>query len=303
MQDTANGINGCTISDEQAGRKSELSDALFARYAELIYSTAGIKLSSQKKVLLLSRLQKRINMQGLRNLEEYYSLVREDEEERVLMLNCISTNTTKFFRENHHFEYLMGKVVPELVVKKAQERTLRIWSAGCSTGEEPYSIAVSVSKALSGLPVHGNFAACQYGGWDVKVLATDISTRVLEKAQDGIYDLEQIPGEMQGSGLPTYFLKGSGENAGKIMVKEFVKEVVRFRRFNLKEDSYPFRGLFDVIFCRNVMIYFDDGMREHVLERFHRHLSPDGYLFLGHSETMHGQGRFKPVHITTYRKI
>lgn len=299
MQDTADGRNGRSAREERAGRKSELSDALFSRYAELIYSTAGIRLASQKKVLLLSRLQKRINQLCLKDLEEYYALVKEDEEERVLMLNCISTNTTKFFRENHHFEYLKRTVVPELAVKKAQDRALRIWSAGCSTGEEPYSISVSVSAALSAFAG----TVCPYGGWDVKILATDISTRVLDKAQAGIYDLEQIPEELHEGGLAAYFFKGSGENAGKVKVKDYVKEVIRFRRFNLKEEAYPFKGLFDVIFCRNVMIYFDDGMREHVLSRFHRHLAPGGYLFLGHSETMHGQGRFKPVHITTYRKM
>jgi chemotaxis protein methyltransferase CheR len=289
---------GC-MNSVVAGVKDDLSDTLFELFAGLIYKTAGIKLNAQKKILLLSRLQKRLNALGLRGLEDYYKRVRSDDEERVMMLNCIATNTTTFFREKHHFDYLRKNVMPELLSKKAQNKAVRIWSAGCSTGEEPYSIAITLREALSGSSGPGHDP---WDSWDIKVLATDISTRVLEDAEAGIYELDQVPESMLAGDVAQYFLKGKGENVGKVRVKDFLREVIRYRRLNLKDDVYPFSNAFDVIFCRNVMIYFDDAMKEHVLSRFHHHLAPGGYLFLGHSETMLNKGRFSPAFITVYRK-
>ncbi|MBF0558035.1 MAG: protein-glutamate O-methyltransferase CheR [Nitrospirae bacterium] len=275
-----------------------LSDTLFALFSELIYKTAGIKLNARKKVLLLSRLQKRLNALGLRRFEDYYKRVKSDDEERIIMLNCIATNTTTFFREKHHFDFLRNNIMPELLVKKAQNKTIRIWSAGCSTGEEPYSIVITLCEALT------NSARCHepWNGWDIKVLATDISTKVLENAELGIYELDQVPGHMAAGDMARYFLKGNGENAGKVKVRDYLGEIIRFRRLNLKEEVYPLSNVFDVIFCRNVMIYFDDEMKEHVLSKFHHHLVPGGYLFLGHSETIFGKNKFNPAFITVYRK-
>jgi chemotaxis protein methyltransferase CheR len=267
-----------------------LNDEIFGLFQNLIYTTAGIRLSSQKKGLLSSRLLRRLKKLGIDSLHEYYRRVKDDSDELVEMLNCISTNTTHFFRENHNFEYFKNKIMTELLRAKSKEKTIRIWSAGCSTGEEPYSIAISVCEAM------GNAR-----GWDVRILATDISTKALDTAQSGIYEHEAVS-DISEDIVRRYFLRGTGENAGRIKVKDFLKGMVRFRRLNLKDKVYPFNKDFDVIFCRNVMIYFDEDMKQHVLSMFHRHLSDNGYLFLGHSETMFGSNGFKPVFITTYKK-
>ncbi len=281
-----------------------LSDEIFRLFQNLIYTTAGIKLSSQKKGLLTSRLLRRLKKTGLDSFREYYRKVKEDSDELVEMLNCISTNTTHFFRENHHFEYFKNKVIPELLRIKSSEKTIRIWSAGCSTGEEPYSIAITVCEALKQIPSNPPLlkgGRGDLGGWDIKVLATDISTKALETAKNGIYEYEAVS-DTSDSIVRRYFLKGSGENTGKIKVRDFLKDIIKFRRLNLKEGTYPFKRNFDVIFCRNVMIYFDEEMKQHVITMFHKHLSGNGHLFLGHSETMFGGNGFKPVFITVYKK-
>lgn len=267
-----------------------ISDEVFGLFQNLIYTIAGIRLSNQKKGFLSSRLLRRLKKLGINSLHEYYRRVKDDSDELVEMLNCISTNTTHFFRENHHFKFLKNKIMPELLRIKSSEKTIRIWSAGCSTGEEPYSIAITLCEAL------GNMR-----GWDIKILATDISTKVLDTAQNGIYEYEAVS-DMPENIVCRYFLRGTDENAGRIKVKDFLKDMIRFKRLNLKDGAYPFKRKFDVIFCRNVMIYFDEDMKQHLLLMFHRHLSDSGYLFLGHSETMLGSNGFKPVFITVYRK-
>lgn len=270
----------------------EVSDEVFFLFSDLIYKTSGIRLTFAKKGLIISRLLKRLKLLGIRGFYDYYHRVREDNEELIEMLNCISTNTTMFFRENYHFEYLRTIAIPSILNKKDRE-TIRIWSAGCSTGEEPYSIAIAVNEALGR---HNNDR-------DIRILATDISTHVLEAAQTGIYEHEQLPEDMPADMTGRYFLKGIGENDGKIRLKDFIKGAVRFRRLNLKMATYPFKRSFDIIFCRNVMIYFDEDMKRHVLSMFYNHLSNNGYLFLGHSETMIGRETFKPVFVTVYKKF
>ncbi len=273
-----------------------LSDEMFFLFSDLIYRAAGIKLNVQKKSLLISRLMKRLKKHNMDSFTEYYKKVKADEEELVEMLNCISTNTTKFFREKHHFEYLKNKVMPELLKNKADERIIRIWSAGCSTGEEPYSITIAVCEALKEFGVKSSEL------WDIKILATDISTKVLRTADAGIYEYEQLPEEMPKEIISRYFLKGNKENEGLIKVKDFIRDKIRFRRLNLKDGEYPLKRSFDVIFCRNVMIYFDDGMKRHVISKFHQHLSDRGHLFLGHSETVFDREQLVPTYITVYKK-
>ncbi|MFZ5995982.1 MAG: CheR family methyltransferase [Nitrospirota bacterium] len=272
-----------------------LSDEEFSLFADLIYSVSGIRLNGNKKGLLISRLSKRLKYSGCTSFYDYYQKVKHNNQELIEMLNCISTNTTKFFRENYHFEYLKKTVIPGIISSKGPERSVRIWSAGCSTGEEPYSIAISVLEAFRA-------SGADPGTWDIKILATDISTKVLETAQAGVYEFEQLPEDVPSDVAGRYFLKGTGEHTGKIKAKECIRELIRFRRLNLKDDRYPFQKPFDVIFCRNVMIYFDEGMRKHVLSKFHAHLIEDGHLFLGHSEAMFDKEQFTPVHITVYRK-
>jgi chemotaxis protein methyltransferase CheR len=289
-----------------------ISDEVFGLFQNLIYTIAGIRLSNQKKGFLSSRLLRRLKKLGINSLHEYYRRVKDDSDELVEMLNCISTNTTHFFRESHHFEFLKNKIIPELLTIKSSEKTIRIWSAGCSTGEEPYSIAITLCEALrsSNELKEKNISVDSLlvtrhsllnKGWDSKILATDISTKVLDTAQNGIYEYEAVS-DMPENIVCRYFLRGTDENAGRIKVKDFLKDMIRFKRLNLKDGAYPFKRKFDVIFCRNVMIYFDEDMKQHLLLMFHRHLSDSGYLFLGHSETMLGSNGFKPVFITVYRK-
>ena len=278
--------------------QSAMSDELFQRFSRLIYDVAGIQLSDQKKTLVMTRLQKRLRDLNLTRYEDYLSRIAENEEEFVLMLNSITTNTTKFFRENHHFEFMKNSLLPQLFQHKQANRQIRIWSAGCSTGEEPYTIAITLLEKLK--TVAGGYDSndpCR--GWDIKILATDLSTKVLGTAQAGSYAMDALQEDLPDTILKTYFER---DPAGRYQVKDYVKQMIRFRRLNFKERSYPFKNSFDIIFCRNVMIYFDEAMKQHVLSRFYQHLAPHGHLFLGHSETMFGNKQFSPVHITVYRK-
>lgn len=267
-----------------------LSDEVFHLFSDLIYRTSGIRLTSQKKNLLVSRLLKRLRALGIDNFYHYYQLVKNDDSELIQMLNCIATNTTNFFREEYHFKFLQEICIPELLNK----RFINIWSAGCSTGEEPYSIAISVTEALS-----------RYKGLkpEVMILGTDISTTAIDFAKAGIYEEDQIPDGVRDSILKKYFLKGVGEYSGRVMVKDFLKRKVYFERLNLKDRIYPVRRDFDIIFCRNVMIYFSSEMKEHVISRFYDHLVDGGYLFLGHSEAMLNRKGFVPVYISVYKKV
>lgn len=267
-----------------------LSDEVFNLFSDLIYRTSGIRLTNQKKNLLISRLLKRLRALGIDGFYHYYQLVKSDNSELIQMLNCIATNTTRFFREEYHFKFLKEICIPELLNK----RFINIWSAGCSTGEEPYSIAISVTEALS-----------RYKGLkpEVMILGTDISTTAIDFAKAGIYEEEQIPDDIRDSILKKYFLKGVGEYSGRVLVKDFLKSKVYFERLNLKDRIYPVRRDFDIIFCRNVMIYFSSEMKEHVISRFYDHLMDGGYLFLGHSEAMLNRKGFAPVYISVYKKV
>lgn len=268
-----------------------LSDEVFELFRNLIYKASGIRIGLQKKNLLFSRLMKRLRILNISDFYDYYRLIKYDDTELINMLNCIATNTTHFFREDYHFEYLRKSVLPELIT---QSRIIRIWSAGCSTGEEPYSIAITICEAMEEDKMVQRF--------DVKILATDISTRALERAEAGVYEYEQIS-DLDPFLIKRYFLKGKGENSGMVMVKERLRDMIRFRRLNLKDQEYPFKGQFHVIFCRNVMIYFDEAMKRHVLSMFYRYLHPGGYLFLGHSEALLERDEFRPVYITVYKRV
>lgn len=275
-----------------------LTNEVFALFSNLIYRHSGIRLNANKKNLLISRLAKRINQLGVNGFYSYYQIVRDSEGERIEMLNRISTNTTKFFREKYHFEYLKGTVIPRLLRGKTNNRQIRLWSAGCSTGEEPYSMAIAVCEAMG---LVGGLRE-DFQRWDIKILATDISTKALEIARAGMYEMEQMPEDIPIDITKRYFTRGVGENEGKIRAKDFLKDIIRFRHLNLKDAEEPFSKKFDVIFCRNVMIYFDENMKSHVLNQFYRHLADAGYLFLGHSESMLNKDMFEPVYITVYRK-
>src|SRR6266567_807080 len=261
--------------------RSTLSSGLFSKFQQLIYREAGIWLSTHKHALLTGRLARRLRLLGLNNMQQYYQLVIQPDQqhERAVMIDCITTNETHFFREPRHFDYLERQVFPKWQQEAAageRPMQLRIWSAGCSTGEEPYSLAMLLLKHFP-----------EGKGWDLEVLATDISTRVLEKARAAIYPIEkskQIPAEH----LRAYMLKGRGENKGVMKVSPELHRVVRFARVNLHADSYPILGSFDLIFCRNVLIYFDQESKVKVIGGILRYLSPSGLLFVGHSEHLGG---------------
>lgn len=274
----------------------EIDDKEFSLFQRLIYDESGINLTPAKKELLKSRLMKRLRERSLTSFKEYYKYVTEADttgEELVSMLDCISTNLTEFFREAAHFDFLSEKVLPALLEdkRKKREKRIRIWCAGCSTGEEPYSISMILAECIKEL--------C---GWDIKLLATDLSTRVLKKAMQGIYAkdrLKNIPLQM----LNTYFEKGAHNFKDHYQIKDFLRNLIAFRRLNLTDETFPFKGQFDFIFCRNVMIYFNKQTQTELVSKFYKHLAPNGYLFIGHSESLAGaETRFRYVRPTIYQK-
>lgn len=262
-----------------------VSRALFCKFQRLIYEESGIWLGEHKHALLTGRLAKRLRLFGLESMQEYFHLVTQADQqhERAVMIDCITTNQTHFFREVRHFEFLVQQVFPgwqRQATSGERKQHLRVWSAGCSSGEEPYSLAMLLAK---------HFPAEQ--GWEAEVLATDICTRVLEKARSGIYPIEkskEIPPEF----LREFMLKGRGDQREMMKVHPDLHRCVRFARVNLHADSYPILGSFDLIFCRNVLIYFDQNSKEKAIAGILRHLSPTGLLVVGHSEHL---GAVSPV--------
>jgi len=257
-----------------------VSPALFSKFQQLIYRDTGIWLSESKTELLCGRLARRLRALQLSSLREYYQLVVQSDQhdERMLMIDAITTNETRFFREPKHFEYLTDTIFPlwrKVHSQGLRSKKIRIWSAGCSSGEEAYSLAITLAE---------NFPQCE--GWDPRILATDISTRVLAIAREGIYRIaasSDIPKDL----LQRFMLKGHAEHEGRMKVVREIRQMVEFSRLNLSDDFYPFNESFDVIFCRNVLIYFDASSKARVVENLIRHLSPQGLLFIGHSENLH----------------
>lgn len=274
----------------------DINDKEFGLFQRLIYNESGINLTPAKKELLKSRLMKRLRERSLDSFKEYYEYVTKKDttgEELVSMLDCISTNLTEFFRESAHFDFLSEKVLPDLFAnkRKIREKKIRIWCAGCSTGEEPYSISIMLSECIE-----------QFSGWDTKILATDLSTRVLKKATQGIYEKERLRG-VPLQMLNTYFKNGEHTLKNCYQIKDSLRDMIVFRRLNLTDEIFPFKGHFDFIFCRNVMIYFDKQTQSKLVSKFYKHLAPDGYLFLGHSESLAGtETRFRYVRPTIYQK-
>lgn len=248
----------------------------FLLFQTLIYRESGIWLSEAKTALLTGRLSKRLRALGFNNFAQYYRLVETDDEERRTMLDAITTNETHFFREPTHFQFLEQRVLPAWQASADEgrrARTIRVWSAGCSTGQEAYSLAMLLVD---------RFPAAQ--GWSVEILATDLSRRVLMIAEEGVWD-EAMAREIPPHYLRSFMLKGVGENQGKIKAAPSIR-VVRVLRLNLSDDKYPAIGKFDLIFCRNVLIYFDGESRRRVVGQLLNHLAPDGYLCVGHAESL-----------------
>ena len=243
----------------------------FLRIRELIYRCAGISLAPGKRDMVYSRLARRLRARELTSFADYLGLLESgDQQELEAFINALTTNMTSFFREPHHF-----KILAERLAQLPPQRPVAIWTCASSSGEEPYSIAMTAVDALKG------------SAHPPRILATDIDTNVLAAARQGVYPVDQL-GKIPPELLKRYFLKGAGNNEGWARVKEELKRLVSFRRLNLLDASWPMRGKFDVIFCRNVMIYFDKATQQTILKRLAGHLQPDGLLFVGHSESFHG---------------
>ena len=267
----------------------EISEREFLRLRDLVYREAGIWLSHAKTALLVGRLAKRLRHHGLKSFKQYYDLVINSPEERIQMLDALSTNETHFFREPQHFELLKSVIFPKWAEEAAtgyRSRKIRVLSAGCSTGQEPYSLAMILLD--------------RFPGWEIEIIATDLSTRALEIARTGIWPAAKVD-EIPLSYRKAFMLKGFADQAGKIKAGPEIRSVVRFFRMNLNEPAYPLTGKFEMIFCRNVLIYFDQRGREKVVRRLASFLSPDGYLFLGHAESLHAMSdRLRSIIPTVY---
>ncbi len=259
----------------------ELSDKDYLEIAEFVHRTAGINLKDGKKELMRTRLSKRMRTLEFRSFKEYFRYVMNDRtgEEIVFLLDALATNLTSFFREPQHFQFMAKKMLPELEarLRPLNSRRLRIWSAACSSGEEPYTIAMVV---LENSPY---FAQSN----DFKILATDLSTKVLTMAKQGLYGPERVR-DIPPQTLAKFFTRvDTGRGERMYQVSEQMRRLIAFRRFNLM-DPLPFKGPVDLIFCRNVMIYFDKETIAALVDKYYRVLGPGGYLFIGHSESLSG---------------
>lgn len=271
-----------------------LSSRDFDRLSRFIYDTCGIKMPAVKKTMLEARLQKRLRHLGMRSFTHYcdYLFAPEgQEQELVQMLDMVTTNKTDFFREPDHFDFLTRSVLPEWL-SRHEGGTLSIWSAGCSSGEEPYTLAMVLSEFAQKNP-----------GFDFKILASDLSTRVLDKAKNAIYteaQVEPVPMELK----KKYLLRSKDRSSGMVRVVPELREKVRFRRLNFMDDDFGMREPLDIIFCRNVIIYFDRPTQERLLQRFHRNMKHGSFIFMGHSETLSGLNvALTSVYPTVYRKL
>jgi len=267
-----------------------MSDRELRGFRELVYRESGIHIPEHKRELLTARLSRRIRTLGMVRFGQYLALVESEPQERVEMLDRLVTNETRFFREPAQFEFLETTILPRWLAEAAEQgrpRRVRVWSAGCSTGQEPYSIAMTLLANLE--------------GWDIEVLATDISGRALRQAMAGVWPVEKAP-EIPEKYLKAYMLRGVRSQSGVMSACDAARAVIRFQRLNLHEEL-PELGAFDLIFCRNVLIYFDVASRTQAVTRILARLAPQGYLFLGHSESLLSSGRkLRPMAPSVYSR-
>lgn len=267
-----------------------ITEKEFTKLAEYIKSNYGIHLKEEKQSLVMGRLHNVLQQKGFGSFAEYYEYIVSDKtgDAVTVLIDKITTNHTFFMREADHFYYFKNVVLPQLC-KTVMERDLRIWSAGCSTGEEPYTLAMILDE----------YFGKEKMLWDSKVLATDISSKVLDIAQKGVYSNEALA-SLPAQWRLSYFKKNDLENS---TIVDRIRNEVIYRKFNLMEELFPFKRKFHVIFCRNVMIYFDNKTREELVNKYHRHMERGGYLFIGHSESLNREtARFKYVMPAVYRK-
>jgi chemotaxis protein methyltransferase CheR len=268
---------------------ARLSDADLSRIVRLVYERSGITLHSGKRALVLARLQKRLRAGGFTSFKAYLEHVERDRTgaEITTLLDAIATNHTSFFREPQHFDFLKSTVLPSIDPPSpgfggaSAGRPIRVWSAACSSGEEPVTLAITLLDALA---AQGRGAAGLQTR--LRVLATDLSTKALAQAASGVYRMERvanIPIEI----LRRHFQKGLGAQAGTARVSPRIRNLIEYRQLNFLEAT-DLNERFDVIFCRNAMIYFDHDVQQHVVSLLERHLLPGGHLFISHSESLNG---------------
>lgn len=271
-----------------------LQDREFEIIRQMVYEQTGINLSKLKKVMVQSRLMKRLKQINCPNFGQYIKITRLNHQERAVMFNLITTNVTHFFRENHHFEFI-NRFLPTYLEKAKPGKVLKVWSAGCSTGQEPYSIAIVLNELFE--RIKGEFL----------ILASDINTEVLQQATKGIYKLEEVE-QVPYPLLKKYFKMGQGPNKGLFKVKERLRQKVMFRQINLVDanSEFPVESQFDLIFCRNVFIYFDQETKRRIIKKFYKKMHNGGCLFIGHSESLNysdsGLGSWIPKEHTIYMK-
>ena len=277
-----------------AGREFEFTEQDFTYLGELATKHTGITLGGHKRQLVYGRLTRRLRQLNLTTFAQYCQYIDQHiDTELMELINAITTNLTSFFRENHHFEHLADQALPDRMERNGMGRRLRLWSAGCSTGEEPYSIAMTVAEALR----------AELTQWDVRLLATDIDTQVLTRAATGVYNEDRIEG-ISPARQRRWFRRGAGPNQGKVKVDDSLRSLIAFKQLNLMDATWPMRGPFDIIFCRNVVIYFDKPTQRRLFDRYADLLAPDGYLYVGHSESLHSvTTRFKLIGRTMYQKV
>lgn len=275
---------------DEPGREFAFSNSDFQAIVRRVRDRTGIVLAETKRDLVYGRLGRRLRALGCDSFGEYLALLDgpDAEDEQSAMVNAITTNLTGFFRESHHFETLANDTLPALIRSPGQGRRLRIWSAGCSSGEEPYTIAMTVLRTL---PARDQ--------WDALILATDIDTNMIATCREGVYDTakaEPIPPELRRRFVTQV-------DDGTVEMSPVLKRIIRFKPLNLLEP-WPMRGKFNVIFCRNVVIYFDKDTQRALFDRYADALNPEGWLFIGHSESLFRvSDRFRHLGRTTYRKV
>lgn len=266
-------------------REFPFTSADFERVRKLIYQYAGISLSPVKQDMVYSRLARRLRATGIHSFADYLTRLetRSDAQEWEKFVNALTTNLTSFFREAHHFP-----ILADYLKKHHGQRPLKIWCCAASTGEEPYSIAMTAAEALGGFNI------------PVSILASDLDTNVLATAQKGVYAQDRVD-KLPPEQVKHFFLKGAGTQEGYVCVRPELRRLISFQRINLLDPAWPMRGPFDVIFCRNVMIYFDKPTQYKILSRFVPLLQPDGLMFAGHSESfLHAADLFHSMGKTVY---
>lgn len=275
---------------------SGLKDKEFKRFSAFIHDKIGIKLPPEKKTMLEARIQKRLKHLVLSGFEDYADFVfspEGQENELVHLIDAVTTNKTDFFRESAHFDYLSKVVLPSIITNRSvcRKDPVRIWSAGCSSGEEPYTLAMVLSELAE---ARRDFR--------FSILASDISTQILDQATTAVYQEDRIA-PIPERFRKKYLLRGKDRTSSQVRICPEIRSLVTFRRINFMDDDLGVQQKMDIIFCRNVVIYFDKPTQQRVMGKFHHNLKSDGFLFLGHSESLNGLDvAFQPIASTIYRK-